>query len=411
MAQNIISRQPELRGIHDFIERIPTGDVLVIEGPPGMGKTTLWQAGIDDAVDRTWRILTARPTDAEATFAYAGLSDLLESIYEDALPRLPAPQQRALGVALLRQQPEGRAPDQGAVAIAFLNSLRALSRDGPVLVAVDDVQWLDAPSLVALGFAIRRLRDETIGVLLARRAEAQARPLLDLDRQLEGAKLERISISDGLGSLGEILQEQLDMRFPRPTLRRIHATSAGTRSSRLSLACCSSGEPARLEAAMDLPLPASDVLLGEQLTALPAETRMPWPSRRLAIRALDIVAQVVAPVRSLAVAAALRAHLVEVDDGRIRFNHRGGGARRHVASPPSARSSSTGVDRGRSRGACSPSRACGRRARGGHREDPRRGRATSQPSRGPRRRKRAGGHGGPADARGSRRRHSEAESG
>ena len=325
MAQNIISRQPELRGIHDFIERIPTGaNVLVIEGPPGMGKTTLWQAGIDDAVDRTWRILTARPTDAEATFAYAGLSDLLESIYEDALPRLPAPQQRALGVALLRQQPEGRAPDQGAVAIAFLNSLRALSRDGPVLVAVDDVQWLDAPSLVALGFAIRRLRDETIGVLLARRAEAQARPLLDLDRQLEGAKLERISIRPmGLGSLGEILQEQLDMRFPRPTLRRIHATSGGNPLFALELGRALEREPARLEAAMDLPLPGELMsLLGEQLTALPAETQDALAvAAALAHPTLDIVAQVVGAPSDLWLWPALRAHLVEVDDGRIRFTH------------------------------------------------------------------------------------------
>ena len=114
MAQNIISRKLELRGIHAFIDRVPTGaNVLAIEGPPGMGKTTLWLAGLEGGNDRAWRVLTARPTDAEATFAYAGLSDLLESVYEDSLPRLPAPQQRALGVALLRQQPEGSAPDTG----------------------------------------------------------------------------------------------------------------------------------------------------------------------------------------------------------------------------------------------------------------------------------------------------------
>ena len=172
-----------------------------------MGKTTLWLAGIDGAVDRAWRILSARPTDAEATFAYAGLSDLLESVLRGCPPAAAGSPATRTGGGALRQQPEGRAPDQGAVAIAFLNSLRALSADGPVLVAVDDIQWFDPPSVVALGFAIRRLRDETIGVLLARRVEAQARPLLDLDRQIDGAKLERIAVGPvGLGALGEILQ-------------------------------------------------------------------------------------------------------------------------------------------------------------------------------------------------------------
>ena len=66
-------------GAHHFIDRVPTGaSVLVIEGPPGMGKTTLWLAGLEDADHRAWRILSARPTEAEATFAYAGLTDLLE---------------------------------------------------------------------------------------------------------------------------------------------------------------------------------------------------------------------------------------------------------------------------------------------------------------------------------------------
>ena len=155
---------------------------------------------------------------------------------------------------------------------------------------------------------------------------------------------------------------------------------------------------------MDLPLPGELMsLLGEQLTALPAETQDALAvAAALAHPTLDIVAQVVGAPSDLWLWPALRAHLVEVDDGRIRFTHplRASAARAGTSTRPRTRDPySTGVDRGRSRGACSASRACRRRTRRGHREDPRRGRATSQPSGGPRRRKRAGGNGGTAHAR------------
>ena len=325
MARNIISRKLELRGIHDFIERVPTAtNVLAIEGPPGMGKTTLWLAGLEGANDQGWRTLSARPTDAEATFAYAGLRDLLESAYEDAVPQLPTPQQRALGVALLRQQPDGMAPDRGAVAIAFLNSLRALSRDGPVLVAVDDVQWFDPPSVIALAFAIRRLRDEPIGFLLARRVEAQVRPPLDLDREIDGEKVERIAVGPvGLGALSEILQQRLNVRFPRPTLRRIHAASGGNPLFALELGRAVQQERATLEQALDLPLPSEVMsLLGEQLTALPFETQDALAvAAALAYPTLDLVSQAVDGPSDRWLSPAIRAHVIEVDDGRIRFTH------------------------------------------------------------------------------------------
>lgn len=97
MGQVVIGRQAELKRIDAVLERVPDRTrVLLVEGPPGMGKTTLWLAGVEDAAARGWRTLTARPTDAEATFAYAGMRDLLESAYEDALPTLPVPQQRSL---------------------------------------------------------------------------------------------------------------------------------------------------------------------------------------------------------------------------------------------------------------------------------------------------------------------------
>jgi hypothetical protein len=153
--QRFVGREAELALLETFLERGASGpQVLVINGDPGLGKTALWRAGIESASRRSWRVLAARPTDAEANLGYAGLGDLLAEEVDDALAALPAPQHRALQVALLREEPAGGAPDARTVAVAFLNTLRALAASGPVLVAVDDVQWLEPASAVALSFAI-----------------------------------------------------------------------------------------------------------------------------------------------------------------------------------------------------------------------------------------------------------------
>ena len=325
VTQFVVGRQPELARIDAFIAGVPDGArVLLIEGEPGMGKTTLWLAGLETAADRAWRVLSARPSDAEATFAYAGLGDLLQAAHEDALAGLPPPQQRALRVALLREEPEGRAPDPGAVAVAFLNALRGLALAGPILVAVDDVQWLDSPSTLALGFAVRRLRDEPIGVLLARRIEGPAGLPLGLDRPLGGDPLDRIAVGPlGLGALGELLQTRLGVAFPRATLQRIQAASGGNPLFALELGRALGNGPARLEAGADLPLPDELLsLLGEQLASLPAETQDALAIVvALAQPTVELLARVLGSSPDRVLRPALDGHVVAIDDGRIRFTH------------------------------------------------------------------------------------------
>src|SRR4029077_11090693 len=104
--------------------------------------------------------LSCTPGEAETHLAFSGLRDLLDAAYEDVVDALPPPQRRALDIALLRAAPGRGSPDQGAVAAAFLVSLRLLAEDSPVLVAVDDVQWLDGSTAFLIGFIARRLLDE-----------------------------------------------------------------------------------------------------------------------------------------------------------------------------------------------------------------------------------------------------------
>lgn len=108
------------------------------------------------AGEQAHRTLSSRAAESEAKLSYTALGDLLEGVLEDALHELPDPQRRALDTALLRAETEGSPPDQRAVSIALVGVLRALSSSGPLIIAIDDVQWIDAPSARVLSFAIRR---------------------------------------------------------------------------------------------------------------------------------------------------------------------------------------------------------------------------------------------------------------
>src|SRR5688572_24586175 len=84
----VIGRESELERVRDFVDRAPEGSgALLIEGEPGIGKTTLWQAGLDRAlVDCT--VLSCRPVQAEATLSFSGLGDLLGDVLDGVLEDL-----------------------------------------------------------------------------------------------------------------------------------------------------------------------------------------------------------------------------------------------------------------------------------------------------------------------------------
>src|SRR3954452_18761660 len=162
----IVGREQPLVVLERFVGGVAAAPAtLVIEGEAGIGKTTVWQAGIDMAARRGYRVLACRPVESEAGLAYAGLADLLAGVEDDCFDVLPGPQRDAIDVALLRSPAPGRAAEPRAIFTAFGGVLRALTRDVPVLVAVDDRQWLDRSSLRALEFVSRRLVDERVGML------------------------------------------------------------------------------------------------------------------------------------------------------------------------------------------------------------------------------------------------------
>jgi predicted ATPase len=182
--------------------------VLSLEGEAGIGKTTVWREAVRLAGERGFRVLACRPAQAEAKLTFSALADLLEPVADEAFSRLSEVRRRALEVALLRADPGDTILDRRTVAAALRSVLAELAGTGPVLVAVDDVQWLDAGSAAMLEFALRRLDTEPIGLLVSRRA-AEPSPL-KLDDLVEPVRLTRAKVGPlSLGGLHHLLKERL----------------------------------------------------------------------------------------------------------------------------------------------------------------------------------------------------------
>ena len=145
---------PGVPGIEDG----PTA--LVLSGEAGIGKTILWEAGVEEAEERFGSVLLHRSVEAEALLSFTGLSDLLTPVFDEMASSLAELRRRALEVALLLAEPGKVAPDPRAIGLALLDILQMLAERQPVVLALDDLQWLDPSSAGVLQIALRRLRDQ-----------------------------------------------------------------------------------------------------------------------------------------------------------------------------------------------------------------------------------------------------------
>jgi ATP/maltotriose-dependent transcriptional regulator MalT len=200
---------------------------LIVAGEPGIGKTTLWLAAVDQARERGICVLSARAAQAESVLAYGSLADLLGGVDEAAFVDLPYPQRVALDRALLRMDADGVATDHRAVSAAFTSVIASLARTSPVLLAIDDLQWLDHSSRNVISFATRRLAGP-VGVLGTVRTDADSGNAASWLHLPGPDEVQRITLGPlNLGVLREVLFERLGHAFTRPAMIRIHQISGG----------------------------------------------------------------------------------------------------------------------------------------------------------------------------------------
>ena len=267
---DVVGRVDELSRLDAFLDGLVEGPAaLVLEGASGIGKTTLWDRGVATAVQRGWRVLSIRPAESEAKLSFAGLADLLEGT-RDLFQLLPDPQLNALEVALLRADPVGSPPDPRAVFAAALSVFREASTHDPLLIALDDVQWLDVSTAGALEFAIRRLDEERIGWLIAVRGSGSTLPL-GITRALPEERVTRLSVEPlSPDDLAELLRERLGASFPPSILKGVHETSGGNPFFALEIARATlRGDTRATGQALPIPRSLRDDLVRDRVGALP----------------------------------------------------------------------------------------------------------------------------------------------
>lgn len=224
LVAHLVGRDPELTSIRSFLEGTGPSACLVLSGEPGIGKTALWEAGLELAHRRGYRVLSARASEGEATLSFAALADLMDAVGDADLSPIPVPQRHALDVALRRVDSRGTAPDPFGIAAGLLGVLRLLQEQSPLLVAIDDVQWLDAASSDPLVFAARRLSGGRTRFLLTRRPRNRS----ELEGALTRAAVEQLEVSAmSFGAIGRMLSERLGGTLSRRALRNVYEGSHG----------------------------------------------------------------------------------------------------------------------------------------------------------------------------------------
>jgi len=270
---DIIGREAELRMADLALGRVANGlSVLLIRGDAGIGKSTIWAEVVGRAEARGWRVLQARAAAAEAPLTLTTLADLLEPLGPELAVGLPVPQQAAIAAALLEVQPPARSLEPRVLGAAVRSALSRLATETPLLIAIDDVQWVDAATSAVLGFALRRLTASRIAVVLALRSGET----LPFEASSAGDQESRTTIDVGplsLAAIHELLKARTGAAPSRSKLVRIHEASGGSPLFALEIARLLEEMPA-IAPGEPLPVPTDvEALVRGRVGALGPSTR------------------------------------------------------------------------------------------------------------------------------------------
>ncbi len=261
----LLGRGAEQAAIERLLHQARNGrsGTLIIRGEPGIGKSALLKSAATSA--SSMQVLSATGIEVESELPFSGLSELLHPVLGQ-MGKLPAPQAAALRGALALGPPAG---DRFTVAAATLGFIAAAAEARPVLVIVDDAQWLDSASLRAILFAARRLDADAVAMVFAVRTgepevvEAPGIP----DIVLTGLDFE---------SSRRLLESSAPSTVKRPVAEQVHAATGGNPLAIIEVSRVL--RPDQLSGAEPLtdPLPAGSSILRSferRIATIPAATQ------------------------------------------------------------------------------------------------------------------------------------------
>jgi DNA-binding CsgD family transcriptional regulator len=204
----IVGRAQGLSRVEEFVDAVPVhSQVLLIRGESGIGKTTVWRYGLRRCRDAGYRVLEVRPAEEEMRVPLVALDDL----FRDVQPG----------------ETWSQVDDPFSLGRRVFDAWRRIVRDDPLVLAIDDLQWLDPASAQVLRFALRRSEEYNVSLIAAVRSGAGEADPLELDRTARGFRRQSVDLRplsiDGI----RMVLDQTVHAISRPMLRRIYAMSAG----------------------------------------------------------------------------------------------------------------------------------------------------------------------------------------
>jgi DNA-binding CsgD family transcriptional regulator len=256
-------RELERKVLDQLVAAVRSGEsgALVLHGDPGMGKTALLEYLAEHA--QGCRVARTAGVPSEMELPFAGVHQLCASML-DRLEGIPVPQRDALQTAFGISA--GPPPDQFLVALAVLSLVSEVAADQPLVCIVDDYQWLDFASALALSFAGRRLGAESVGMVIATRV------MTEHLAGLAELRIDGLPDSDAHALLDSVLPGKIDSRIRD----QIVAETGGNPLALLELP--RGLTPAQLAIGFELPglMPLESAIeesFRTRLTTVPSETQ------------------------------------------------------------------------------------------------------------------------------------------
>ncbi|WP_320782889.1 helix-turn-helix transcriptional regulator [Streptomyces sp. CRN 30] len=263
-APSLVGREADLDRVGALLERHPGGTVL-LSGEPGVGKSALLDAVAGAAAEAGVRVLRAAGAEFEADVSYSALNQVLLPLH-GILGRLDAPAREAVSVAT--GFGAGPAPERLVVCNAALALLRTAAEDGPLLLVVDDLPWVDRASAAVFSFLARRLPGDRVRFLAACRT--------GVDSFFDGSGLPYYEVPALDGASAARLVDRCFPDLARPVRRRLLETARGNPLALLELPGALRADQRRARAVLPALLPLGErlqSLFADRVRGLPAATR------------------------------------------------------------------------------------------------------------------------------------------